>query len=101
MFGPKVKVFANKEGGNDAIMFEEGPYQGVTFSYGKIEFPNDGEPDGDGQVHMKFEYEILSDISEEYDIKEFEGYIGDYLLDLIAEQISKNEVVYSGGVDED
>ena len=93
------KVFQNHKDENlFAIEFTDPPYQGIIISYGKVKFPDDLE--NAETCTISFDYEVIDDKGIEYDVNEFEKYIGDFLLELIAFQLSRNEVVYTGGTSE-
>lgn len=91
-------VVQSKYTGLDAIKLTEHPFDGIIYAYGKIEFEEDEENDS---LHLKFDYEILEDAGKGLtDKKPFEEYIGKILEDLIHEGIEENNLVYTGGVDE-
>lgn len=83
------------EDGQDTIDLIRGPYKGVSFRYGKVELVPDEEKD---ELCLRFEYNIIR--GEPSDVGEFVQYIGRLLNEMICEQVAKNEVVYTGGVDE-
>ena len=82
-----------------AIKLTDPPYAGIVFSYGKVQFPEDLAEDEDCQV--SFDYDVYDDAGVEYNVDEFEKYIGDFLIELIMYQLSKNDIVYTGGIDDD
>lgn len=75
----------------------ENDYEGIIVSYGKVEF-DESNPE---RVTMRFDYEILRDNEHAYDKKELEQYLGDLLQELIIYGIHKNNLVYTGGTDDD
>jgi len=88
----------SKYTGLDAIKLTEHPFDGIIYAYGKIEFEEDEEND---TLHLKFDYEILEDSGKKFtDKKPFEKYIGDILQELLHEGIAQNNLIYTGGVDE-
>lgn len=92
------KVLESKhDDGMYAIELTDPPYEGIIFTFGEVKFPED---DGGETCTVSFEYDILDDKGIEYDKDEFEKYIGDFLIELIVYQLSKNEVVYTGGTSE-
>jgi hypothetical protein len=93
-----IVVMESKNTGLQAIKLTEGPFEGIIFTYGKVEFDEDETND---RVSIKFEYEIL-DYAEKglTDKKPFEKYIGDILTELIHQGIANNDLVYTGGIDE-
>jgi len=88
----------NKNDGSDALKLTSGPYSGIIYRYDKVEFrPKENED----RVILHFEYKVLDNASKGYDVKLFEKYIGDILIDLIDEGIVNNTITYRGGIDED
>ena len=92
---PPFVVLQSRKGEHDRIKLTEGPYEGIIFSYGSVNFEEDGD-----NLKLKFEYEIHEAEGVSYVQSEFEQAIGQLLQLIIVEQLSKNEVVYTGGVDE-
>lgn len=93
-----ITVLENKHNGINAIKLTEGAFSGIIYSYGKIEFDEDPEND---VVKLNFEYDIIDYADKQLsDKKPFEQYIGDILVELIHQGISNNDLVYTGGVDE-
>lgn len=91
------KVVESKKTGVDAIKLTEDPYSGIIFHYGKVGFDEDEE---EGKLRISFDYEILDDAGIEYDQDRFEQYLGDFLQELIHFGLKENNLVYTGGVDE-
>jgi hypothetical protein len=93
-----IVVMESKSTGLQAIKLTEGAFEGIVYTYGKVEF---GEDDQNDKVSIKFEYEILDYADKGLtDKKPFEQYIGDILVELIHQGIANNDLVYTGGVDE-
>jgi hypothetical protein len=92
-------VESKSDKGLSAIKLTDPPYAGIVFSYGKVQFPEDLEEDEDCRV--SFDYNVYDDAGVEYNVDEFEKYIGDFLIELIMYQLSKNDIVYTGGIDDD
>ena len=82
----------------EAISLTEGKHAGIIFSYGKVTFDEDVDAD---KLTMNFEYEVHDDGGVEYIPQEFEAELGDFLSELLAYGVQENNIVYSGGVDED
>lgn len=80
-----------------AIKLHENPYDGIIITYGKVTFGEDEEND---ILRIAFEYTIEENNENEYDMDVFEKYIGDLLQELIIFQLSNNNLVFSGGTDE-
>ena len=78
-----------------ALNFTDSEFSDIIFSYGKVEFKETGE-----ELVLKFDYEV-HEFKKEYDKKKFEKELGDFLLELVADGVIKNNLIYSGGTDED
>lgn len=93
-----IVVMESKSTGMQAIKLTEGAFEGIIYTYGKVEFNEDEEND---KIHLSFEYEIL-DMNNKglTDLKPFEIYIGKILEELIHIGIAENNISYTGGVDE-
>lgn len=92
------QVVEQYETATEAIRLTDPPYAGIIFSYGRVEFPED-QMDNENCT-LSFDYTIHDDAGVEYVKEEFEHYLGDFLVELIMYGISKNEIVYTGGIDE-
>ena len=95
-----VERLDEKEGSHTiALKFLEGIYEGLIFSYDRVEFVEHGDEDA---VTLKFNYEVHKKPQgiEEFDFEELEYVLGGFLTDLIQEQLKKNELIFAGGVDE-
>ena len=91
---PPFVVVENRNTGHDALKLTSGPYRGIIFSYGKVSFDEQGDT-----CKLNFEYEVHENHME-YDQTEFETYIGDLLQFIIMDQLQKNNITYTGGIDE-
>ena len=82
-----------------ALKLMEGKYDGLIFSYGKVELKEPGDEDS---MTLKFDYEIHRKPPgmEELDLKELEYVLGGFLIELIQQQLSNNELIWTGGTDE-
>jgi len=92
----RYKTVQNKKTNVEAIKLLEHPYEGIIYSYGKVKFVEEGD-----NLRIKFEYDIIEDADSIYDTKEFEHYIGDILQELIHLGIEKNNITYTGGIDDE
>ena len=91
-------VVESKYTGLDAIKLTEHPFDGIIYTYGKVEFEENESADS---LHIKFEYEILDNAGKFFTDKQpFEKYIGKILEELLHEGIANNDLTYTGGVDE-
>ena len=92
---PPFVVVENRNTGHDAIKLTSGPYSGIIYSYGKVSF----DEQKNGTCKLNFEYEVHEN-SMEYNKVEFEHYIGDLLQFIMMDQLQKNNITYTGGIDE-
>lgn len=95
---PLYEILDEQNSGVNYIRLLEGPYKDMVFSFGKISFSE--IEDNDSDIEMHFDYDIKDSSGVEYVTEEFEQYIGNMLKEILIYQISQNEAVYTGGVDE-
>lgn len=78
------------------VELTDAPYEGIVIQYGRVQFqPNEH----DDKLTISFKYDII-DGEVPGSKTDFEQYIGAILHELIEEQLGRNDVVYTGGVDE-
>ena len=84
------------------IRFEKGEYEGVVYKYVEIVFKTQVNPDG--TLSVNFEYDILyvpSELREKEfadDKKyEFENFIGNIMMQMVQEDLDKNEELLEDG----
>lgn len=97
----KYTTVESKTSGLEAIKLLEDPYSGIIFTYGKVSFDVDEVND---HLKIKFDYDILHDPINPrtgFVKEEFENYIGDLLQELLHQEIAKNNVTYTGGIDDE
>jgi len=92
---PPFVVLESRSGEQDRIKLTEGEYSGIIFSYGAVSFDEDGDT-----CKMHFDYEVHEDAGVTYIKEELEHYLGDLLQFIIMDQLQKNSISYTGGVDE-
>lgn len=78
----------------NSIKFISGPYAGLVFSYGKVQFVEDEFSE---ELIMKFDYDVFEE--SHYMGDDIVTYLGDFLVMLLREQLRYNEVVYTGGTE--
>jgi hypothetical protein len=78
------------------IKLTEGKYSGIIYRYGKVDLLEDKK----GTTRLKFEYHIVDNNNYVINYDELHNIMGDILHELIVEGLSKNELIYTGGVDE-
>lgn len=74
------------------IKLTEGPYAGTVYQYGKVELIEE-----DDHLRVRFEYTIKDGSRRD---SAFIQHIGPILTELIQEGVVKNNIVYTGGIDE-
>jgi hypothetical protein len=78
-----------------SIAFVEGPYAGIRFLLGKVEF----KPK-DGVLVMHYEYDVLDDVQfSPESLAEFRTLVGDLVLQLIEEGHATGTNVFTGGTE--
>lgn len=91
------KTLDHKDSGVQALQLTEGIHAGIIFSYGKVEFEEDVEND---TMKLHFDYEVHDDRGVQYEAEALEQELGDFLIELIEHGLEQNDLVYTGGVDE-
>ena len=81
--------------GKQLIKLTSNDYSGIIYTYGKVNLIEE-----DDLLRIQFEYDIHENPIGELDKQSFMDHIGRILTELINEQILKNQVVYTGGIDE-
>ena len=81
--------------GKQLIKLTSNEYSGIIYTYGKVNLIEE-----DDLLRIQFEYDIHENPIGELDKQSFMDHIGRILTELINEQILKNQVVYTGGIDE-
>lgn len=92
---PPFVVVENTQTGHDAIKLTSGPYSGIIYSYGKVSF----NEQADNTCKLNFTYEVHENTLE-YDKVEFEFYIGELLQFIMMDELQRNNITYTGGIDE-
>jgi len=83
------------------IEITEGQYQGIKFLMGKVELKENPEQDN---CTLKYHYDIIENPVEfqtQAEINQFERFVGDLLMQMLDDGVKKNDLIYTGGVDED
>lgn len=93
-----IEILGNNTNGIQAIKLTEPPFDGIIYTYGKVEFIEDNIND---RLNLSFEYDVLDYAGKNVsDKKHFEIYIGKILEELIYIGVKENSITYTGGVDE-
>ena len=80
-----------------SIEYTHGKYAGIKIVLGAVKIEENQEQDN---CTLKYNYDIIGGIVEDSDKKEFDNYIGDTLMQMLNDGVKNNDLVYSGGVDE-
>lgn len=89
------RVLSASQDGMDKIILTESPYEGIIYTYGKVELVPDYEADN---LTIRFEYTIIDNNDVDIAESEFRGYIGFILEDMLLEGIAENTLTYIGGI---
>ena len=81
--------------GNQLIELTSSEYSGIIYTYGRVRLLEEED-----QLRVQFEYDIHENPVGSLDPTKFRNHIGDILIDLLEENLLKNNVVYTGGTDE-
>jgi hypothetical protein len=81
--------------GNQLIKLTCNPYSGIIYTYGRVRLVEEDE-----LLRVQFEYDIQENPVGILEREKFRNYIGDILVELLEENLLKNNVVYTGGTDE-
>ncbi len=81
--------------GNQLIRLTSNQYSGIIYTYGRVRLLEE-----DDQLRVQFEYDIHENPVGFVDASIFRNHIGDILIDLLEENLLKNNLVYTGGTDE-
>lgn len=94
----RIKYETEPYGTNQySITLSEGKFAGVKYVLGKTELIENKEQDN---LTLKYHYDIIESKIEDSDKAEFETLIGDILMQMLSDGVKNNDLVYSGGVDE-
>lgn len=83
--------------GNDLWIHLNEEYDGIIFKYDRVAFDVQNENTPEEEAFLQFHYDLHPSSVKVTDTETFEKYLGDLLLEILQEQLKKNEVVYYGG----
>ena len=81
--------------GNQLIKLTSNEYSGIIYTYGRVRLLEE-----DDQLRIQFEFDIQENPVGFVDREKFKNHIGDILVELLEENLLKNNLVYTGGIDE-
>lgn len=85
---PKYKVFDHKNIKDlSCVLIESGEFEGIAYHYGVVSVDPDKEEDG--EIPVKYSYELVEGTISQDKIKEFEDVISSILFNLITDEESK------------
>jgi hypothetical protein len=83
--------------GNDKIKFTNNEFKNIIFSLGKVYFTEDEK-----DPRLNFHYEIhMHDAQMDFDKEKFEETLAGFIVDKIRQGLEDNDLIYTGGLDED
>lgn len=81
--------------GNQLIKLTSNEYSGIIYTYGRVRLLEE-----DDLLRIQFEYDIEENPVGILDPTKFRNHIGDILVELLEQNLLNNNVVYTGGTDE-
>ena len=81
--------------GNQLIKLTSSEYSGIIYTYGRVRLLEE-----DDQLRVQFEYDIQENPVGVLEPSKFRNHRGDILIELLEENLLKNNVLYTGGIDE-
>ena len=81
--------------GNQLIKLTSSEYSGIIYTYGRVRLLEEED-----LLRVQFEYDIHENPVGIIEADKFRNHIGDILIDLLEENLLKNNIVYTGGTDE-
>ena len=88
------------DAGKWGVHITEGQYEGIKFLLGKVELKENPEQDN---LTLKYNYDIIEnpvEFTTQEQINEFEYFVGNLLTQMLDDGVKNNDLIYSGGVDE-
>lgn len=81
--------------GKSAIKLLNNQFEGILVVLGRVAFQEEGD-----SLRMSFDYDVVDDNDVVYIQEELETELGDCIIEMIEVGIAKNDLVYTGGVDD-
>lgn len=81
--------------GKPAIELLNNQFEGILVSLGRVAFHEESD-----SLRMSFDYDVLEDNDAVYTKEELETEVGDCVMDMIQEGVERNNLVYTGGIDD-
>lgn len=83
-----VQAYSNGEE-ITAVRIDDPRFKDVVVQFGRISFDNLEDAENAEEIVLNFDYDIIDNKGLEFDISEFEQYIGDVLQDIIAFELQR------------
>lgn len=81
--------------GKSAIMLLNNQFEGILVVLGRVAFHEESD-----SLRMSFDYDVVDDNDVVYIKEELETELGDCIMDMIQAGLEKNDLVYTGGIDD-
>jgi hypothetical protein len=81
--------------GKPAIRLLNNQFEGIIVSLGRVAFHEAGD-----SYRMSYDYNNLDDNDGNYTLEELKQELGDTIIDMITKGLEKNDLVYTGGIDD-
>lgn len=91
----EYEIVGHLPNGQNKLKFTNTDFNDIILSIGGIEFI-----EGDDEANMKFDYDIYEGSVPEERSEEFKNLLGDFIIQSIEQGIKNNDLIYTGGVDE-
>ena len=90
-------VVGTTKNGTEKLKFTNSDFDDIIFSIGRVHFGEDPE-----DPRLNFDYHIhLCDANTDYDSEAFENRVAEFIIERIKAGIENNDLIYTGGIDED
>ena len=80
--------------GSVKLKFSDGPFEDIIFTLGKVSFSEIGD-----ELKLNYVYNVVEH-HQEYDDKKFGRAVGDLLVQMLEVGVKNNDIVYTGGINE-
>jgi hypothetical protein len=90
------QVVGQTKDGQDKIKFTNNKFSSIIFSLGRVYFTEEN-----GEPKLNYHYDIhMHDTEMDFDKNEFEEIVAGFILHKIREGLENNDLIYTGGTDE-
>lgn len=93
----EFEIVGTTKHGEDKIKFTNNKYSDIIFNVGRVHFGTNPE-----DPRLNFEYNIhLQPVGLEFNKNEFEALVAEFIMERIRIGLERNDLIYTGGIDED